>query len=67
MKTAANTALADEIIAATQSPQYAASAAGLQNTFNQTILPYETAYWNTTTQGNSLLPNLHFWHLQKGS
>lgn len=51
MKTAANTALADEIIAATQSPQYAASAAGLQNTFNQTILPYETAYWNTTTQG----------------
>lgn len=65
MKTAANTALADELIAATRSPQYAASAAGLQNTFNQTILPYETAYWNTTTQGNLLFLLYTFGSLYK--
>ena len=50
-KTSANTALSDELLAATKSPQFAANALLLRPSFNATILPYETEYFATTTAG----------------
>ena len=54
-KTSANTALSDELLAATRSPQFAANALLLQPSFNATILPYETEYFATTTAGAARL------------
>lgn len=53
-KVKANTDLADELLAATKSPQFAANALQLQASFNSTILPYETEYWATTAAGMPL-------------
>ena len=50
-KVKANTDLADELLTATRSPQFAANALQLQASFNATILAYETEYWTTTAAG----------------
>lgn len=52
-KTAASTALADELLAAAKSPLFAASALKLQADFNKTLLDYETTYWNLTSVGRT--------------
>jgi hypothetical protein len=69
-KVKANTDLADELLAATKSPQFAANALQLQASFNSAILPYETEYWATTAAGVHLLichytPSLHARHTAK--
>ncbi|KAK9901676.1 hypothetical protein WJX75_007959 [Coccomyxa subellipsoidea] len=50
-KTAANTALADEVLAAAKTPLFAANVLKLQADFNATLLAYETTYWNLTAAG----------------
>ncbi len=52
-KTAANTALADELLAAAKTPLFAANALKLQADFNKTLLDYETSYWNLTSIGRT--------------
>lgn len=46
-----DTALADELIAASKTPTFAANALRLQSIFNSTLLGPETAYWNATSTG----------------
>jgi hypothetical protein len=53
-KTAANTALADEVLAAAKTPLFAANVLKLQADFNATLLAYETTYWNLTAAGGHL-------------
>jgi hypothetical protein len=48
---AASTQLADELLAATESRQFAANALALQGLFNSTILPFETQYFAATAAG----------------
>ena len=50
-RTAASTALADELYAATRTAQFAANALALQGHFNSSILPFETDYFGATTAG----------------
>jgi hypothetical protein len=50
-KTDGDTALSDELIAASETPLFAQNVLALQAAFNATILPYETAYWNATSIG----------------
>ena len=50
-KTSASTALADELVAATKTPQFAASALQLQAAFNSTQATFEAAYWAATAAG----------------
>ena len=50
-KTAASTALADELYAASKTAEFAANALALQDLFNTSILPFESAYFNATAAG----------------
>ncbi|BDA42288.1 hypothetical protein COCOBI_03-1750 [Coccomyxa sp. Obi] len=61
-KTAASTALADELLAAAKTPLFAANALKLQADFNKTLLDYETTYWNLTSVGTGVTyPPLPAW------
>lgn len=64
-KVKANTDLADEFLAATKSPQFAANAVQLQASFNASVLAYETQYWATTTAGARLsLQAMHLLYIE---
>ena len=47
----ASTALSDELLAATRTPEFAANARALQGYFNSSILPFESAYFGATATG----------------
>ncbi|CAL8467166.1 g6702 [Coccomyxa elongata] len=58
----ATLSLADELISATRTPQFAANIAALATDFEKTIAPYETEYFAAMSNGTGHQYNFPPWH-----